>query len=156
LHPVRRAGRCGRPLHHPLPSVRAEGSGGDLAAHRDLFRSLAVPLSTARRVAALTMAGNILEVRQLEVVYNRVATAIQGVSLDVPAGSIVALVGTNGAGKTTTLRAISGFLPSEDAEITDGEIKLSGRRINGTMPHRLARDGVILVPEREKVFATLT
>lgn len=102
------------------------------------------------------MPGNILEVRQLEVVYNRVATAIQGVSLDVPAGSIVALVGTNGAGKTTTLRAISGFLPSEDAEITDGEIKLAGKRINGAMPHQLARQGIILVPEREKVFATLT
>jgi branched-chain amino acid transport system ATP-binding protein len=102
------------------------------------------------------MPENILEVRQLEVVYNRVATAVQGVSLDVPTGSIVALVGTNGAGKTTTLRAISGFLPSEDAEITDGEIKLAGQRINGAMPHQLARQGVILVPERDKVFATLT
>src|SRR5215475_9104302 len=98
----------------------------------------------------------LLQVRQLEVVYKRVATAIQGVSLDVPEGSIVALVGTNGAGKTTTLRAISGFLPSEDAEITDGEIKLAGRRITGAMPHQLARQGIILVPEREKVFATLS
>ena len=101
------------------------------------------------------MADNLLEVRQLEVVYNRVATAIQGVSLEVPNGSIVALVGTNGAGKTTTLRAISGFLPFEDAEITDGEIMLAGRRIDGELPHQLARAGVILVPEREKVFATL-
>jgi branched-chain amino acid transport system ATP-binding protein len=101
------------------------------------------------------MTGNILEVRQLEVVYHRVATAIQGVSLDVPTGSIVALVGTNGAGKTTTLRAISGFLPSEDANITDGEITFRGRRINGRMPHELARAGIILVPERDKVFATL-
>ena len=57
------------------------------------------------------MVDNLLEVRQLEVVYNRVATAIQGVSLEVPLRSIVALVGTNGAGKSTTLRAISGFLP---------------------------------------------
>src|SRR5215475_8918246 len=95
------------------------------------------------------MADNLLEVRQLEVVYHRVATAIQGVSLDVPAGTI-------GAGKTTTLRAISGFLPSEDAEITDGEIRLAGRRINGAPPHQLARAGVILVPERDKVFATLS
>ena len=102
------------------------------------------------------MADNLLEVRQLEVVYNRVATAIQGVSLQVPLRSIVALVGTNGAGKTTTLRAISGFLPSEDAEITDGEIVFSGQLINGERPHRLARAGVILVPEREKVFATLS
>jgi branched-chain amino acid transport system ATP-binding protein len=102
------------------------------------------------------MAENLLEIRQLEVVYNRVATAIQGVSLDVPTGAIVALVGTNGAGKTTTLRAISGFLSSEDVEITDGEILLQGRRINGVPPHQLARSGVILVPERDKVFATLS
>ena len=98
----------------------------------------------------------LLQVRQLEVVYNRVATAIQGVSLDVPDGSIVALVGTNGAGKTTTLRAISGFLPSEDVAITDGEIALRGERINGRMPHQLAKAGIILVPERDKVFATLS
>jgi branched-chain amino acid transport system ATP-binding protein len=102
------------------------------------------------------MPQNLLELRQLEVVYHRVATAIQGVSLEVPTGSIVALVGTNGAGKTTTLRAISGFLPSEDAEITDGEITFNGRRVNGRLPHELARAGIILVPEREKVFATLS
>jgi branched-chain amino acid transport system ATP-binding protein len=97
----------------------------------------------------------LLEVRQLEVVYHRVATAIQGVSLKVPIGSIVALVGTNGAGKTTTLRAISGFLPSEDVEITAGAITYRDRRINGSLPHQLARAGIILVPEREKIFATL-
>ncbi len=99
---------------------------------------------------------NLLELRQLEVVYHRVATAIQGVSLDVPDGSIVALVGTNGAGKTTTLRAISGFLPSEDVEITDGEVRFDTTRINGRLPDQLARIGIILVPERDKVFATLS
>ena len=98
----------------------------------------------------------LLQVRQLEVVYNRVATAIQGVSLDVPEGTIVALVGTNGAGKTTTLRAISGFLPSEDVAITDGAITLRGERINGLLPHQLAKAGIILVPERDKVFGTLS
>ena len=98
----------------------------------------------------------LLQVRQLEVVYNRVATAIQGVSLDVTEGEIVALVGTNGAGKTTTLCAISGFLPSEDVAITDGAITLRGERINGRIPHQLAKAGIILVPEREKVFATLS
>lgn len=100
--------------------------------------------------------GPLLEVRQLEVVYNRVATAIQGVSLDVAEGALVAVVGTNGAGKTTTLRAISGFLPSEDAAITDGSITLRGQRIDGSLPHQLAKMGVVLVPERDKVFTTLT
>lgn len=102
------------------------------------------------------MSDALLQVRQLEVVYNRVATAIQGVSLDVPEGSIVALVGTNGAGKTTTLRAISGFLPSEDVAITDGTITMRGARIGGRLPHQLAHAGIILVPERDKVFGTLT
>lgn len=102
------------------------------------------------------MVQNLLQVRQLEVVYNRVATAVQGVSLDIPEGTIVALVGTNGAGKTTTMRAISGFLPSEDVAITDGEITLQGRRVNGQLPHQLARAGLILVPERDKVFGTLS
>ncbi len=102
------------------------------------------------------MTANLLEVRQLEVVYHRVATAIQGVSLDVPERAIVVLVGTNGAGKTTTLRAISGFLPSEDVEITDGAITFGDHRINGRSPHELARAGIILVPERDKVFATLS
>jgi branched-chain amino acid transport system ATP-binding protein len=101
------------------------------------------------------MGANLLEVRQLEVVYHRVATAIQGVSLSVPTESIVALIGTNGAGKTTTLRAISGFLTSEDAEITYGDITFAGTRINARPPHELARSGIILVPERDKVFATL-
>src|SRR4029079_19246451 len=94
----------------------------------------------------------LLQVRQLEVVYHRVATAIQGVSLDVQSRSIVALLGTNGAGKNTAFRAISGFLPSENAEITDGKISFAGSRIDGRRPHELARGGVILVPETDKGF----
>jgi branched-chain amino acid transport system ATP-binding protein len=109
-----------------------------------------------RRGGDAMASGTLLEVRQLEVVYHRVATAIQGVSLDVQNGAIVALVGTNGAGKTTTLRAISGFLSSEDTQITDGEIKYQQRRINGDPPHKLARAGLTLVPERDKVFTTLS
>lgn len=98
----------------------------------------------------------LLRVEQLEVVYHKVATAIQGVSLDVPRGGIVTVVGTNGAGKTTTLRAISGFLPAEDVEITGGLISYDGERINGKLPHELSRKGIVLVPERNKVFETLT
>ena len=89
----------------------------------------------------------VLELENLEVVYHHVATAIQGVSLRVPPGSIVALLGTNGAGKTTTLRAISGFL---------GADVFRGTPVTGRPPHELARRGLVLVPERDKVFETLT
>ena len=72
-------------------------------------------------------AAPLLNVRQLEVVYHDVATAIQGVSIEVAPGSIVAMIGSNGAGKTTTLRAVSGFLPAEDVAVTDGEILFAGQ-----------------------------
>lgn len=97
----------------------------------------------------------LLTVEQLEVVYHKVATAIQSVNLSVPKGKIVAIVGTNGAGKTTTLRAISGFLPAEDVEITDGSIIYKGRQIKKRLPHELSRQGIVLVPERGKVFETM-
>lgn len=98
----------------------------------------------------------LLSVSQLEVVYHQVVTAIQGVSLEVPRGRTVALLGTNGAGKTTTLRAISGFIGLDDAEITHGVIRYRGRPIHGQPPHRLTRAGIVLVPERDKVFETLS
>ncbi len=99
---------------------------------------------------------SVLNVRQLEVVYHDVATAVQGVSLEVAPKSIVAMIGNNGAGKTTTLRAISGFLPAEDVEVTDGTILFNNTPIRNLMPHQISRMGVILVPEREKLFQTLT
>lgn len=102
------------------------------------------------------MSEPVLKVERLEVIYNKVATAIQGVSLEVHEGDIVAVVGTNGAGKTTTMRAISGFLPAEDVAITDGTITYRGKRIDGRLPHELSRSGIVLVPERDKVFETLT
>jgi branched-chain amino acid transport system ATP-binding protein len=97
-----------------------------------------------------------LRVEQLEVVYNHVQLAVQGLSIQVGADEIVAVLGTNGAGKTTTLRAISGFLPGDNAAITDGRIILDGDEVTGRPPHDLARRGLVLVPERDKVFATLT
>ena len=98
----------------------------------------------------------VLRVEQLEVVYNHVQLAVQGLSIQVGTDEIVAVLGTNGAGKTTTLRAISGFLPGDNAEITDGRIVLDGDDVTGRPPHNLARRGLVLVPERDKVFATLT
>lgn len=107
-------------------------------------------------MSELTPAAPLLNVRQLEVVYHDVATAIQGVSIEVALGSIVAMIGSNGAGKTTTLRAVSGFLPAEDVAVTDGDIMFAGRSLRGLLPHQISRLGVVLVPEREKLFHTLT
>jgi branched-chain amino acid transport system ATP-binding protein len=98
----------------------------------------------------------LLRVEKLEVTYQRVITAVQGVSLEVERGSIVAIIGNNGAGKTSTLRAISGFLGIDDARITDGSVIYGGERIDGQPPHRIARRGLVLVPERSKIFESLS
>jgi branched-chain amino acid transport system ATP-binding protein len=74
----------------------------------------------------------------------------------VPAGNIVAVLGANGAGKTTTLRAISGFLPSDSAAVTDGTVHFGATELTGKEPHAIARRGVVLIPERNKVFTTLS
>lgn len=97
-----------------------------------------------------------LEVNKLEVVYQSSIIAVQGVSLSVPAKSIVALLGVNGSGKTTTLRAISGFLGIDNAKVTDGAITFKGESLKNKMPHEVVQRGIVLVPEREKIFATLT
>src|SRR5688572_33236924 len=98
----------------------------------------------------------LLSVEKLEVVYQRAITAVQGVSIEVGAKQIVALLGTNGAGKSTTLRAISGFLGLDDARVTEGAITFQGQRIENRLPHQIAARGIALVPEREKVFPNLT
>jgi branched-chain amino acid transport system ATP-binding protein len=102
------------------------------------------------------MTGPLLKLEKLEVVYHRVITAVQGISLEVPQGSIVALLGTNGAGKTTTLRAISGFIGLDDARVTEGSIAYRGERIENRPPHQVTALGITLVPERSKVFENLT
>ena len=102
------------------------------------------------------MTAFVLEVDKIEVVYKRTITAVQGVTLSVAERQIVAVLGTNGAGKTTTLRAISGFLGIDDARITEGAITFKGKRIENGQPHDIASSGVVLVPEREKVFPNLT
>src|SRR5208337_4205196 len=120
-----RAG-CDRLSHHRLPAIRTGWLDRSLSPHRHIFRALAVPLPRAQGGwRAMSGPGAtdqvpLLDVRQLEVVYHDVATAVQGVSIKVAPGSIVAMIGTNGAGKTTTLRAVSGFLPAEDVAVTDG------------------------------------
>ena len=98
----------------------------------------------------------LLAVDKLEVVYHHAVKAVQGITLAVEAGQIVALLGTNGAGKTTTLRAISGFLGLDDARVSEGTISFKGERIENRLPHENTRRGIVLVPERDKVFDTLT
>ena len=102
------------------------------------------------------MSSPILQVDKLEVVYQRAITAVQGISLSVPRGQIVTILGTNGAGKTTTLRAISGFLGIDDARVTEGTIAFNGVRIENRAPDHITRLGIALVPERDKVFPNLT
>jgi branched-chain amino acid transport system ATP-binding protein len=102
------------------------------------------------------MSGALLQVEKIEVIYKRVITAVQGVTLSVGPQQIVALLGTNGAGKTTTLRAISGFLGIDDARVTVGAISFGGTRIENRSPYEIAARGIVLVPERDKVFPNLT
>jgi branched-chain amino acid transport system ATP-binding protein len=98
----------------------------------------------------------LLNIEKLEVVYHTVSVAVQGVSFDVRNRQIVALLGTNGAGKTTTLRAISGFLGIDSARVTEGSIRFKGEEIQNKAPHLITQKGIVLVPEREKIFETLT
>jgi branched-chain amino acid transport system ATP-binding protein len=98
----------------------------------------------------------VLAVRNLEVVYNDIVLALRGVSLDVEAGEIVAVLGANGAGKTTLLRSITGLLDMHGAEVTKGRIELEGRSIERREPSDIVRAGVSQVMEGRRVFASLT
>jgi branched-chain amino acid transport system ATP-binding protein len=98
----------------------------------------------------------LLAAEKLAVVYHHAITAIQGVSLNVEKGQIVAILGTNGAGKSTTLRALSGFLGIDNARVTEGSVVFKGQRIENRPPNEVTRLGIVLIPEREKVFPNLT
>lgn len=99
---------------------------------------------------------NLLEVNNIEVIYNHVILVLKGVSLRVPKGGITALLGGNGAGKTTTLKAISNLLASERGEVTKGNIILRGERIQDLNPADLVKRGVIQVMEGRHCFEHLT
>ena len=99
---------------------------------------------------------NILSVNNIEVVYNHVILVLKGVSLDVPRGNIVALLGANGAGKTTTLKAISNLLHSERGEVTKGAILFDGAEVHSLSPNELVRRGCIQVMEGRRCFGHLT
>jgi branched-chain amino acid transport system ATP-binding protein len=98
----------------------------------------------------------LLEVNNIEVIYNHVILVLKGVSLSVPRGGIVALLGANGAGKTTTLKAISNLLQAERGEVTKGNIRFEGDRVESLSPNELVRRGCIQVMEGRHCFGHLT
>lgn len=98
----------------------------------------------------------VLEVNNIEVVYNKVVQALRGLSLVVPRGRIVALLGSNGAGKSTALKAISGLLKIDDAELEQGRILFAGEPVNQRAPQALVRAGMSHVMEGRRVFGDLT
>jgi len=102
------------------------------------------------------VADAILSVNNIEVVYNHVILVLKGVSLAVPSGRIVALLGANGAGKTTTLKAISNLLRAERGEVTKGSIVFDGAEVQALSPNLLVRRGCIQVMEGRHCFAHLT
>ena len=98
----------------------------------------------------------LLRLNNIEVLYDDVILVLRGLSLEVGAGKIAALLGSNGAGKTTTLKAISGLLYVEDGEVTDGTIVFDGEEIQGMDAHRIVEKGIFQVLEGRRVFEHLT
>ena len=98
----------------------------------------------------------ILKLNNIEVKYHEVILVLKGVSIEVPQGGIVALLGANGAGKSTTLKAISGLLKHEDGEVTDGSIEFMGEKIHRKRAVDIAKMGIVQVIEGRRVFEHLT
>jgi branched-chain amino acid transport system ATP-binding protein len=97
-----------------------------------------------------------LNIKNIEVIYNHVILVLKGVSLEVPVGGIVALLGANGAGKSTTLKSISNLIKAERGEVTKGSIEFKGERIEHLTPNDLVRKGCIQVMEGRHCFGHLT
>jgi len=125
------------------------------ALHRAArFRGLGViPMSTQSTAAA---ADTYLNINNVEVIYDHVILVLKGVSLAVPKGKIVALLGANGAGKTTTLKAISNLLHAERGDVTKGSVEFKGQRVDQLTPNELVKRGVIQVMEGRHCFGHLT
>jgi branched-chain amino acid transport system ATP-binding protein len=115
--------------------------------------SAAVAATTASQPSAAEV---ILAVNNIEVIYDHVILVLKGVSLSVPRGGIVAILGANGAGKTTTLKAISNLLRTERGEVTKGSIEFEGERVDKATPNELVRRGCIQVLEGRHCFGHLT
>ncbi len=99
---------------------------------------------------------SVLDINNIEVIYEDVILVLRGLSLSVPEGKIVALLGSNGAGKSTTLKAVAGLLPSEHGEVTQGNVVYQGRKITRANPAEIVKMGISLVMEGRRVFEHLT
>ena len=99
---------------------------------------------------------SILKINSIEVKYHEVILVLKGVSIEVPRGGIVALLGANGAGKSTTLKAVSGLLKHEDGKVSDGSIVFMGERIDKKNAEEIAKSGIVQVIEGRRVFEHLT
>src|SRR5882762_9648095 len=113
-------------------------------------------VSILKAATATEAAAPFLSVNNIEVVYDHVILVLKGVSLDVPRGGIVALLGANGAGKTTTLKAVSNLLHAERGEVTKGSILFDGAEVQALSPSELVRRGCIQVMEGRHAFGHLT
>ena len=113
-------------------------------------------MTSMNATAAAAIAAPYLAVNNVEVIYNHVILVLKGVSLQVPQGGIVALLGANGAGKSTTLKSISNLLHAERGDVTKGNIEFKGARIDQMTPNELVRRGVIQVMEGRHCFGHLT
>jgi branched-chain amino acid transport system ATP-binding protein len=98
----------------------------------------------------------LLTVNNIEVIYDHVILVLKGVSLEVPEGTIVALLGANGAGKSTTLKSISNLLRAERGEVTKGSVEFDGERIDQRNPSDVVKRGIVQVMEGRHCFAHLT
>ena len=111
---------------------------------------------TSGAAAAAAPGGSLLTLNNVEVIYDDVILVLRGLSLAVPEGKIVALLGSNGAGKSTTLKAVSGLLPSEHGEVTDGTVVFDGQDITGMDAAERVKQGMSLCMEGRHVFEHLT
>lgn len=104
----------------------------------------------------MTTENSMLSIKNIEVIYDHVILVLKGISLEVPKGGIVALLGANGAGKTTTIKSISNILKTERGEVTKGSIEFENQRVEDLSPNDLVKRGVVQVMEGRHCFEHLT
>jgi branched-chain amino acid transport system permease protein len=145
----------GRKLATAIAKARRTTVPGPANVDREAGASREVLATEERKPRQAAAKDMLLTIRDLTVVYPSGARGVDGLDLDVPRGSVVALLGRNGAGKTSSLRGIAGFLKSEQVSV-HGTVRLAGADLSGATPMQTHRSGIVLVPERDKVFPALT